>query len=100
MSSILFVLVLALAFYTFFGILFADVFSLAPIFLAIALICLFFALKKIWSDQRTSYELLQKEIDELKAKFAPDGTEETDESDETEETDEVTETEEPDETKE
>ena len=89
MSSILFVLVLALAFYTFFGILFADVFSLAPIFLAIALICLFFALKKIWSDQRTSYELLQKEIDELKAKLAPDGTEKAEDTDEAEETDDI-----------
>ena len=100
MSSILFVLVLALAFYTFFGILFADVFSLAPIFLAIALICLFFALKKIWTDQHAAYDLLKKELDEIKAKLPPDDTDETDESDETEETDEATETEEPDETKE
>lgn len=97
MSSILFVLVLALAFYTFFGILFADVFSLAPIFLAIALICLFFALKKIWTDQHAAYDLLKKELDEIKAKLPSD---DTDESDETEETDEATETEEPDETKE
>lgn len=100
MSSILFVLVLALAFYTFFGILFADVFSLAPIFLAIALICLFFALKKIWTDQHAAYDLLKKELDELKAKLPSDDTDEADESDETEETDEATETEEPDETKE
>ncbi len=87
MSAILFVLVLALAFYTFFGILFADVFSLAPIFLAIAILCLFFALKKIWLDQRTSYELLQKEIDELKAKLVPDGTEKSEETDEIDEID-------------
>lgn len=100
MSSILFVLVLALAFYTFFGILFADVFSLAPIFLAIALICLFFALKKIWTDQHAAYDLLKKELDELKAKLPPDDTDESDESDESDDTDEATETEEPDETKE
>lgn len=103
MSAILFVLVLALAFYTFFGILFADVFSLAPIFLSIALICLFLALKQVLAEVRALYELLHMELDDIKEKLSPDGTEETketDESDGTEETDEATETKEPDETKE
>lgn len=91
MSSILFVLVLALAFYTFFGILFADVFSLAPIFLAIAILCLFFALKKIWTDQYASYDLIKKELDELKAKLPPDDTDEADEATEAKEPDETNE---------
>lgn len=91
MSSILFVLVLALAFYTFFGILFADVFSLAPIFLAIAILCLFFALKKIWTDQHASYDLIKKELDELKAKLPPDDTDEADEATEAKEPNETNE---------
>ena len=95
MTATFFIFLLALAFYSVFGMLFYD--SYAPPFLAVALICLFVALKKTWTDQHAAYDLLKKEFDELKAKLPPD---ETDESDETEETEEATETEEPDETKE
>lgn len=98
MTATFFILLLALACYSFFGMLFYG--SYAPPFLAVALICLFVALKKTWTDQHAAYDLLKKELDELKAKLPPDDTEKTDESDETEETDEATETEEPDETKE
>ena len=101
MTATFFIFLLALAFYSVFGMLFYD--SYAPPFLAVALICLFVALKKTWTDQHAAYDLLKKELDELKAKLPPDDTEETDEtdeSDETEETDEATEPEEPDETKE
>ena len=98
MTAIFLILLLVLFFYAMFGMLFYD--SYAPPFLAVALICLFVALKKIWTDQHAAYDLLKEELDELKAKLPPDETDETDESDETEETDEATEKEEPDETKE
>lgn len=98
MTAIFLILLLVLFFYAMFGMLFYG--SYAPPFLAVALLCLFFALKKTWTDQHAAYDLLKKELDELKAKLPSDDTEETDESDETEETDEATETEEPDETKE
>ena len=98
MTAIFLILLLVLFFYAMFGMLFYG--SYAPPFLAVAILCLFFALKKIWTDQHAAYDLLKKELDELKAKLPPDETDETDESDETEETDEATEKEEPDETKE
>lgn len=97
MTAIFLILLLVLFFYAMFGMLFYD--SYAPPFLAVALLCLFFALKKIWTDQHAAYDLLKKELDELKAKLPPDDTEETDESEETDQTDEATETEEPDVTK-
>lgn len=100
MSSILFVLLLTLVLYSALGMVFYG--SYAPPFLAVAILCLFFALKKIWTDQHAAYDLLKKELDELKAKLPSDDTEETDgtdRTDNTEETEEATETEEPDETK-
>lgn len=101
MAAIFLILLLVLFFYAMFGMIFYD--SYAPPFLAVAVLCLFFALKKIWTDQHAAYDLLKKELDELKAKLPPDDTDEkdeSDESDETEETDEATKTEEPEETKE
>ena len=101
MTAIFLILLLVLFFYAMFGMLFYD--SYAPPFLAVAILCLFFALKKIWTDQHAAYDLLKKELDELKAKLPSDDTEETDgtdRTDNTEETEEATETEEPDETKE
>lgn len=101
MTAIFLILLLVLFFYAMFGMLFYG--SYAPPFLAVAILCLFFALKKIWTDQHAAYDLLKKELDELKAKLPSDDTEETDgtdRTDNTEETEEATETEEPDETKE
>ncbi len=101
MTATFFIFLLALAFYSVFGMLFYE--SYAPPFLAVALICLFLALKQVLAEVRALYELLHMELDDIKEKLSPDGTEETketDESDDTEETDEATETEEPDETKE
>lgn len=91
MTTFLVIAIISLIIYTFFGILFADVFSLAPLFLAIAILCLFFALKKIWTDQHASYDLIKKELDELKAKLPPDDTDEADEATETKEPDETNE---------
>lgn len=95
MTSTFFIFLLALAFYSVFGMLFYD--SYAPPFLAVALICLFVALKKTWTELRAVRELLEpnKEEDDENSDF-----EETDETDESEETDEATEPEELDETKE
>ncbi len=101
MTATFFIFLLALAFYSAFGMLFYE--SYAPPFLAVALICLFLALKQVLAEVRALYELLHMELDDIKEKLSPDGTEETketDESDETEETDEATETKESDETKE
>ena len=98
MTATFFVLLLTLVLYSALGMVFYG--SYAPPFLAVAILCLFVALKKIWTDQHAAYDLLKKELDEIKAKLPPDDTDEADESDETEETDEATETEEPDETKE
>jgi len=95
MTATYFILLLTLVLYSALGMVFYG--SYAPPFLAVAILCLFFALKKIWTDQHAAYDLLKKELDELKAKLPPDDTEETDESDETEETNEATEPEEPDE---
>lgn len=72
--------------------LFTDVFTLAPIFLSIAIICLFLALKQVLAEVRALYELLHMELDDIKEKLSPDSTEE--------ETEEATETKEPDETNE
>lgn len=91
MSSILFVLVLALTFYTFFGILFADVFTLAPIFLSIAIICLFLALKQVLAEVRALYELLHMELDDIKEKLSSESTEESDKEEEPKSSDETNE---------
>lgn len=103
MTTFLVIAIISLIIYTIFGMIFTDVFTLAPIFLSIALICLFLALKQVLAEVRALYELLHMELDDIKEKLSPDGTEETKETDgtdNTEETDEATETKEPDETKE
>jgi len=81
MSAILLILLLVLAFYTIFGMLFYD--SYAPPFLAVAIICLFAALKKIWSEVHAVRELLDpnKDEDDENSDF-----EETDEVEKSEET--------------
>ena len=78
MTAIFLILLLILFFYAMFGMICYD--SYAPPFLAVAVLCLFFALKKIWTDQHAAYDLLKKELDEIKAKFPPDDTEETDDT--------------------
>ncbi len=87
MTATFFIFLLALAFYSVFGMLFYD--SYAPPFLAVALICLFLALKQVLAEVRALYELLHMELDDIKEKLSPDGTEETDEATETKEPDET-----------
>lgn len=101
MTAIFIVLLITLAVYSAFGMIFYE--SYAPPFLAVAIICLFLALKQVLAEVRALYELLHMEIEELKEKLSPDSTEETKETDgtdNTEETEEATETKEPDETNE
>ncbi len=98
MTAIFIVLLITLAIYSAFGMLFYE--SYAPPFLAVAIVCLFLALKQVLAEVRALYELLHMEIEELKEKLSPDSTEETGRTDNTEETEEATETEEPDETNE
>ncbi len=71
------IFIIALILYVFFGMLYTDVFTLAPIFLAVALVCLFFMLKRGLSELHTLNEFLKKEND--KDKEEPD-FESTDES--------------------
>lgn len=102
MTAIFIVLLITLAVYSAFGMIFYE--SYAPPFLAVAIICLFLALKQVLAEVRALYELLHMEIEELKEKLSPDSTEETEETDgtdgtdNTEETEEATEAKEPDET--
>lgn len=98
MTTFLVIAIISLIIYTIFGMIFTEVFTLAPIFLSIAIICLFLALKQVLAEVRALYELLHMEIEELKEKLFPDSTEETGETDNTEEMEEATETKEPDET--
>lgn len=98
MTAIFIVLLITLAVYSAFGMIFYE--SYAPPFLAVAIVCLFLALKQVLAEVRALYELLHMEIEELKEKLSPDSTEETGRTDNTEETEEATETEEPDETNE
>lgn len=99
MTAIFIVLLITLAVYSAFGMIFYE--SYAPPFLAVAIICLFLALKQVLAEVRALYELLHMELDDIKEKLSPDGTEETEETDgtdNTEETEEAAETKETDET--
>lgn len=98
MTAIFIVLLITLAVYSAFGMIFYE--SYAPPFLAVAILCLFLALKQVLAEVRALYELLHMEIEELKEKLSPDSTEETGGTDNTEETEEATEIKEPDETNE
>lgn len=100
MTTFLVIAVISLIIYTIFGMIFTEVFTLAPIFLSIAIVCLFLALKQVLAEVRALYELLHMELDDIKEKLSPDSTEETGGTDNTEETEEATETKEPDETNE
>ena len=89
MTAIFIVLLITLAVYSAFGMIFYE--SYAPPFLAVAIICLFLALKQVLAEVRALYELLHMEIEELKEKLSPDSTEETEEATETKEPDETNE---------
>lgn len=75
MTAIFIVLLITLAIYSAFGMLFYD--SYAPPFLAVALICLFVALKKTWTEMHAVHELLKKKND--KDKEEPKSSDETNE---------------------
>lgn len=91
MTTFLVVAVISLIIYTIFGMIFTEVFTLAPIFLSIAIICLFLALKQVLAEVRALYELLHMELDDIKEKLSPDGTEETDKAEEPKSSDETNE---------
>ena len=89
MTAIFIVLLITLAVYSAFGMLFYE--SYAPPFLAVAIICLFLALKQVLAEVRALYELLHMEIEELKEKLSPDSTEESDKAEEPKSSDETNE---------
>lgn len=89
MTAIFIVLLITLAIYSAFGMLFYD--SYAPPFLAVAIICLFLALKQVLAEVRALYELLHMEIEELKEKLSPDSTENKDKAEEPKSYDETNE---------
>jgi uncharacterized membrane protein len=71
------IFIIALILYVFFGMLYTDVFTLAPIFLAVALICLFFMLKRGLSELHTLNEFLKKENDKDKEESDFESTDES-----------------------
>ena len=89
MTAIFIVLLITLAIYSAFGMLFYD--SYAPPFLAVAIICLFLALKQVLAEVRALYELLHMELDDIKEKLSPDSTEESDKAEESKSSDETNE---------
>ena len=89
MTAIFIVLLITLAVYSAFGMVFYE--SYAPPFLAVAIVCLFLALKQVLAEVRALYELLHMELDDIKEKLSPDSTEETEEATETKEPDETNE---------
>ena len=89
MTAIFIVLLITLAVYSAFGMLFYE--SYAPPFLAVAIICLFLALKQVLAEVRALYELLHMEIEELKEKLSPDSTENNDKAEEPKSSDETNE---------
>lgn len=91
MTTFLIIAVISLIIYTVFGMIFTEVFTLAPIFLSIAIICLFLALKQVLAEVRALYELLHMELDDIKEKLSPDSTEESDKEEEPKSSDETNE---------
>ena len=75
MTAIFIVLLITLAIYSAFGMVFYG--SYAPPFLAVALICLFVALKKTWAEMHTVHELLKKENDKDKEETDSESTDES-----------------------
>ena len=91
MTAFLVIAVISLIIYTFFGMIFTEVFTLAPIFLSIAIICLFLALKQVLAEVRALYELLHMELDDIKEKLSPDSTEKSDKEEKPKSSDETNE---------
>ncbi len=91
MTTFLVIAIISLIIYTVFGMIFTEVFTLAPIFLSIAIICLFLALKQVLAEVRALYELLHMELDDIKEKLSPDSTEESDKAEEPKSSDETNE---------
>lgn len=89
MTAIFIVLLITLAIYSAFGMLFYD--SYAPPFLAVAIVCLFLALKQVLAEVRALYELLHMELDDIKEKLSSESTEETDKAEEPKSSDETNE---------
>lgn len=89
MTAIFIVLLITLAIYSAFGMLFYD--SYAPPFLAVAIVCLFLALKQVLAEVRALYELLHMELDDIKEKLSLESTEETDKAEEPKSSDETNE---------
>lgn len=89
MTAIFIVLLITLAIYSAFGMLFYE--SYAPPFLAVAIICLFLALKQVLAEVRALYELLHMELDDIKEKLSSESTEESDKEEEPKSSDETNE---------
>lgn len=89
MTAIFIVLLITLAIYSAFGMVFYG--SYAPPFLAVAILCLFLALKQVLAEVRALYELLHMELDDIKEKLSSESTEETDKAEEPKSSDETNE---------
>lgn len=89
MTAIFIVLLITLAIYSAFGMLFYD--SYAPPFLAVAIVCLFLALKQVLAEVRALYELLHMELDDIKEKLSSESTEKSDKAEEPKSSDETNE---------
>lgn len=86
MTAIFIVLLITLAIYSAFGMVFYG--SYAPPFLAVAILCLFLALKQVLAEVRALYELLHMELDDIKEKLSSESTEESDKAEEPKSSDE------------
>ena len=89
MTAIFIVLLITLAVYSAFGMIFYE--SYAPPFLAVAIICLFLALKQVLAEVRALYELLHMELDDINEKLSSESTEESDKAEEPKSSDETNE---------
>lgn len=89
MTAIFIVLLITLILYSALGMVFYG--SYAPPFLAVAILCLFLALKQVLAEVRALYESLHMELDDIKEKLSPDSTEESDKAEEPKSSDETNE---------
>lgn len=71
--------------------IFTEVFTLVPIFLSIAIVCLFLALKQVLAEVCALYELLHMELDDIKEKLLSESTKESDKAEEPKSSDETNE---------
>lgn len=89
MTAIFIVLLITLAIYSAFGMVFYG--SYAPPFLAVAILCLFLALKQVLAEVRALYELLHMELEDIKEKLSSESTEKSDKAEEPKSSDETNE---------